>query len=186
MIIVEGPDGAGKTTLVSQIETDWGLTREPRAVSSDAVSLVPIGEYIEKELDKGFGMRLYDRFGLISSPMYTMLPNRTMVEPMTNVAWLGWAYWKMHRLNPVIIWCMPPLEVVLENVANDESSKVMKDHAEVIYLNYLTFIARDFYNTSSMIYDYTEPNLPRLASLLRWADGRTKQERGVTWKTSSS
>ncbi len=58
MIIVEGPDGAGKTTLVERIESEYGLTREPRAVSAGAEKLKPIGRYIEDELEKGFGMRL--------------------------------------------------------------------------------------------------------------------------------
>ena len=64
MILVEGPDGAGKSTLVERLERDWGITREPRAVSKEAKALTPLGPYIEEELSKGFGMRLYDRFAL--------------------------------------------------------------------------------------------------------------------------
>ena len=82
MIIVEGPDGAGKTTLVEQLERDWGLTRERKQTSAQAVSLMPPGAWIEEQLDMGFGMRLYDRFALISSPLYTFVENRTMVEPL--------------------------------------------------------------------------------------------------------
>ena len=70
MIVVEGPDGSGKTTLVKRImDSKLGSELElmPRAVSKDAKSLTKIDDYIEEELGKGFGMRLYDRFALISS-----------------------------------------------------------------------------------------------------------------------
>jgi hypothetical protein len=176
MIIVEGPDGAGKTTLVSRIELDWGIVREKRAVSSAAEALTPIGEYIEAELNKGFGMRLYDRFALISSPMYMMLPNRTFVEPMTDYTWLQGQYVKFRKVNPVIIYCLPPFDEVKANLEREDNSggKVL-EHAEQIYLNYVAFAARE-YNSSIMVWDYTKPDLLRLANLLRWANARTERE----------
>lgn len=182
MIILEGPDGAGKTTLRDRILADWGgeFVAQPRAVSSDAVSIVPIGEYIEKELARGFGNRLYDRFALISSPMYLPLPNPTFVDPMTNVDWLRAQYQKMDTVDPAIIYCLPPLEEVRKNVLNDESSEVMWPYIDLIYHNYVAFIARHW-STSSMVYDYTNPDLLRLAGLLRWASARCKE--GRQWKS---
>lgn len=178
MIILEGPDGAGKTTLRDRINTDWSgeFVIQARAVTSDARSMVPIGEYIETELGRGFGPRLYDRFALISSPNYMMLPNRTFVEPMTDPLWLQMQHHKMRRIDPAIIYCLPPLDVVMANVMADSSSKVMHEHAEQVYLNYVAYIARDW-STSSMIYDYTNPDLLRLTNLLNWAHARITQER---------
>lgn len=179
MIIVEGPDGSGKSTLVSQIELDWGLVRERRAVSSAAESLVPIGEYIETELNRGFGMRLYDRFALISSPMYMMLPNRTFVFPMTDYDWLRAQYYKMKRLDPVIIYCLPPFEEVMANLEREDNSggKVLAN-AEQIYLNYVAFAARE-YSSSIMVWDYTKPDTLRLANLIRWAQARVEREKNA-------
>src|SRR5690606_20272025 len=147
---------------------------QPRAVSSDATSIVPIGQYIENELARGFGPRLYDRFALISSPMYLPLPNPTFVAPLTDVDWLRGQYYKMDRIDPAIIYCMPPLEVVLENLRNDPSSEVVLPYGETIYNNYVAFIARHW-STSSMIYDYTYPDTLRLAGLLNWASARCKK-----------
>jgi len=180
LIIVEGPDGGGKSTLVSRIETDWNLTREPKAVTSDAQSLFPIGKYIEDEMYKGFGMRLYDRFALISSPLYMMFENRTFVEPLTDHTWLMIQYHVLKRIDPVIIYCLPPLEVVKENLSKEDNSggKAL-EHIEQIYYNYVAFSARDGYNTSTMVWDYTNPDLLNLSNLLRWADYRVKDdERG--------
>lgn len=185
MIILEGPDGAGKTTLRDRILNDWGgeFVAQPRAVTSDATSLVPIGKYIEDELARGFGPRLYDRFALISSPMYMALPNRTFVDPMTDIDWLRPQYHKLDRVDPAIIYCLPPLEVVMENLRNDPSSEVVLPYGEQIYLNYVAFAARHW-STSCMVYDYTNPDLLRLSGLLRWASARCKE--GRQWKTPSS
>jgi len=178
MIIVEGPDGAGKTTLIERIEADWGLSREPRAVTSAAESIVPIGDYIDTQLNLGFGWRLYDRFALISSPMYMMLPNRTFREEMLDFTWLQAQYVKMSKVDPVIIYCLPPLEEVKKNLSQDDNSGgKVQPNIEQIYLNYHAFAAR-VYSSSSMVWDYTNPDLLRLAHLLRWAKARVDRDEG--------
>lgn len=178
MIIVEGPDGAGKTTLVERIENDWGLTREPRAVSSEAKSLVPIGEWIETELGKGFGMRLYDRFGLISSPCYAMLENRTMVWPLTWPDWMRAQHRRIRKIDPVIIWCMPELATVRANLKReDNSGGRIFPHIDEIYLAYVAAYGQmSALTNSQMIWDYEKPDLVHLANLLRWAKARTERE----------
>lgn len=182
MIILEGPDGSGKTTLKEQILRDWAgeFQAQPRAVRSDATSIVPIGQYIQNELARGFGNRLYDRFALISSPMYLPLPNPTFVDPLTDVEWLKIQYNRLDKIDPAIIYCLPPKEVVLQNLADDPSSEVVLPYGELIYNNYVAFIARHW-STSCMIYDYTNPDILRLSGLLNWASARCKE--GKQWKS---
>lgn len=177
MIIVEGPDGAGKTHLVTRIENDWGITREPKAVTSTAESLLPLGTWVEEELAKGQSFRLYDRFALISSPIYSMLENPTFVWPLTEYQWLRNQFQKLKRIDPVIIWCLPPLETVRQNVIREDNSggKILP-HIDVIYHQYHAWAARDGYNTSQMVWDYTNPDLLRLANLMRFAKARTLEE----------
>jgi hypothetical protein len=40
----------------------------------------------------------------------------------------------------------------------------------------VAWYARDGFNTSTMVWDYTNPDLVHLAQLLRWADFRVKEE----------
>lgn len=192
MIIVEGPDGSGKTTLVELIEHETGLVRQPRAVSKEAKALVPIGDYIEQELYKGFGWRLYDRFALISSPAYAMLPNRTFVEPLTDLDWLKAKHHQFQKIDPLIIVCLPPLATVITNVMKGEDNLVVQRDIETIYINYLNFAASQVHNTSCMVWDYTSADSirsTRLKQLLQWAKGRSEynfEERmEKKWKTSS-
>lgn len=178
MIIVEGPDGAGKTTLIERLEGQLGITREPRAVSSEAKSLVPIGHYIEDELRKGFGMRLYDRFALISSPMYMPLPNRTFRDEMLNQDWLM-AHWvKMTRIDPLIILCLPPMADVVRNVKRDPHNKAVWDYIETIYLSYHNwYCAHHPFNPSIILWDYTNPNHQLLSNGLNWVKARIEKGR---------
>ena len=182
MIIVEGPDGGGKTTLIGQLEERYGLKREPRAVSSDVKSLVPIGEYVDAELTKGFGWRLYDRFALISSPFYMFTgPDRTFRDEMTDPLWLEMAWRKFLAIDPVIIICLPKLEVVKANVFSDPNNARIAGHIEEIYYSYLNFLAQQKarFNSSVMLWNYQDPNEKNLDGLIRWAKAREKK--GIKW-----
>lgn len=177
MIIVEGPDGAGKTRLVTRIEGMLNITREPRAVSKEAKSLRPLDDYIEEELEKGFGLRLYDRFALISTPNYIPLPNRTLKGRMLDPQWLRTQYRKFSSINPAIIYCLPPIHMVVENVHTGDDNLVVQSHIEEIYYLYHCFAARGVDNGATMIWDYTRPAEYQLTSLLKWA--RARAERGL-------
>jgi len=181
MIIVEGPDGAGKSTLVAQIEQMWGVTREPRAVSKEAKSLVPIGEYIEGELEKGFGKRIYDRFALISSPMYMGLPDRTFRDQMLDRDWLMNMHTKFKRIDPVIIICLPPLKIVKRNVNKGEDNLVVQETIEEIYWLYHNwYCSHHPFNSSTALWDYTSDDplqFSRIEGLIRWAEARCRKER---------
>ena len=177
MIIVEGPDGAGKTTLVKRLSEELGLEVMPRAVSKEAKSLTTIDDYITTELDKGFGARLYDRFALISGPFYGSLPDPTFKGLMWNLDWLTLAHFRLRQIDPAIIVCLPPLEEVLKNVHTGDDNRVVQQHIGAIYINYLNFLASHKFGTSVMHWDYTNPNHHRLQGLLTWAQGRAEYER---------
>ena len=188
MIIVEGPDGSGKSTLVARLEEQLEIDREPRAVSSDARSLIPIGKYIETELRRGFGLRLYDRFALISSPRYMSLPNPTYRDELLDRVWLVRMSRLFTEVDPAIILCLPPYDVVQQNVVSDPTSEVMYNHLYQIYWGYHDWYCHQkaAYNTSVLLWDYTNPDEKGLDGLIRWAQARAKVGGGKTWRTASS
>ena len=67
MIIVEGPDGAGKTTLIRQLQERWpDLAVAPRVVSKDAEAMVDLQEWVNINLSDGPQYKIFDRHRLIS------------------------------------------------------------------------------------------------------------------------
>ena len=191
MIIVEGPDGAGKTTLIKRLMEEYPqLEVMPRAVSKEAKSLTQIDDYIEAELNKGFGLRLYDRFALLSSPCYAMLPNRTFAGRMFDAHWLRAMHYRLLALDPVVIVCLPSLATVVNNVQQGRDNLVVQNDIETIYINYLNYFASQVNNTSVMLWDYNYPEPSRLKTLMQWALGRIDYEqhgeerRRQKWKTN--
>lgn len=178
MIIVEGPDGAGKSTLVTALEEEFNMKREPRAVGADTVALLPTDEYVARELNRGFGRRLYDRFALISSPMYMMTPQPTFSGLMKDPQWLADRWQQFRQIRPVIIICLPPFETVRANLEGDPDNEVVLPHIEQIYHNYSNFAAS--YPFIDWVYDYTqgEQQLLDVQFLAkRWINRREK-----SWK----
>ena len=174
MLIIEGPDGSGKTTLISQIEERLGVTKEPRAVTSSAEVLIPMGEYATTEIEKGFGRRIYDRFNLISSPFYAMLPNPTFRDEMLDQKWLQDTWIKFRQLSPVIIVCLPSLEVVKANCLADDTSKVAQKDIELVYWLYHNFAAQ--YPWVAVVYDYTKNDMSDLEYIFKLMESRLDRE----------
>ena len=170
MLIIEGPDGSGKTTLITEIEKRLSVTREPRAVTSSAVAKRELGSFITEEVAKGFGKRVYDRFALVSSPFYCMLPNPTFDGAFRDPAWLEEAWIKFRQVSPLIIVCLPPLEVVIHNVMADDTSKVAQGDIETIYWLYHNFAAQ--YPWVATVYDYTKNDFEDLEYIFKLLEAR--------------
>lgn len=183
MIVVEGPDGAGKTVMVQRIMEMWPevpeLTLVPRSVSKEAKSLVQLDDYVDDNLALGFGPRLYDRFALISAPCYIPLPKPTFQGRFRDIDWLKAKHHQLQKIDPLIVLCLPPLETVVNNVMSDPDNEVVRDSIEKIYCLYLQFAATQVHNTSCMIWNYTDPDsdfsLDRLDNLLGWAGARIER-----------
>lgn len=157
MIIVEGPDGGGKTTLIKFLSELWELPVAPRVVSKDARAMTDLKQWVEINVSKGWQNMIFDRHRLISEPIYGPILRSSQASGFDNVDWLSVMMHKFYKAEPLIIYCMPPLEVVKQNIQNDPDNEVVQDHIEAIYSAYAARAALDWHYSplSMMVWDYT-------------------------------
>lgn len=185
MIIVEGPDGAGKTTLIKQLKERFGLEVAPRVVTKGAEAMVDLRVWVEENLEAGFQYQIFDRHRLISEYIYGPLLRKEQQPGFTD---LTWSTVMLHRLyttvEPIVIYCLPPLEVVRANVLRDPENKVVAEHIDAMYAAYVHRIALDtvYRPFHTVVYDYTtdgqeaDPMLV-FTPVMNYAKGREEYDR---------
>lgn len=161
MLIVEGPDGGGKTTLVEELTL---LTRWPvaeRVVSKQANAMTDLRVWTTANLREGFQRTIFDRHRLISDPVYRFaLPHKQPDPELYEQEWLTSAMDLFAYIDPIIVFCMPPIEVVRANLEGDKDNDVVRDHMDKIYYAYNVQWAHlrswgKWRFTSVIWYDYT-------------------------------
>lgn len=172
MLIVEGPDGGGKTTLIARLSEGLSLPVADRVVSKDAEAMVDLKAWVDSNLHSGFQPVIYDRHRLISEPIYGPVLRKHMEPGFEDPHWLASRQRLLRKINPIIIWCLPPLEDVLKNVDGDADNFVISEHIETIYWLYFN-AACTWPGNYSGIWDYTEREDPdpyetMLAFLKSW------------------
>lgn len=156
MIIVEGPDGAGKTTLMEELRVELELPVAPRVVSKDAEALSDLKRWTEHNVQGGFQPTLFDRHRLISEPIYGSILRDRFEPGFDDPSWLYFMYYQFYRAKPLIIYCLPPYKNVRQNVIHDEDNKVVRDHIRKVYSLYVAQAASDAAR-GHLVWDYTNP-----------------------------
>lgn len=168
MIIVEGPDGAGKTTLIKQLQAEFNIEVAPRVVTKNAEAMVDLKAWVEKNLTDGFQYQIFDRHRLISEFIYGPLLRKEQEPGFSD---LTWAYMSLNRLynevSPVIIYCLPPLETVRANIMADHENAVVANHVDAMYTAYVHRAALDWVNNPGrvIVWDYTRDDLVERMSI---------------------
>lgn len=171
MVIVEGPDGAGKTTLISRLQQDFLMPVAPRVVTKEANALVNLVDWVEENLAGGLQQVIYDRHRLISEPIYGPVLRQTMEPGFDDMEWLYAKQREIRELEPFVIFCLPPPDQVYQNVMDDEDNKVVQDHIKTIY--WLYFHLASTWERCSSVWDYTQGDYEWLTGEIEgWIDGR--------------
>lgn len=173
-VVVEGPDGGGKTTLIGVLKEAFPtLEVRPRAATSKGGPQGSMEKYILEEEKILAGMRwsLWDRHPIISEPIYGPLtrggldqsPDSGLRDPF----WL-----RVHRnilaRSAMTVFCLPPLEVVRSNVRRTAGDHMpgVEQHILPIWYGYHTLLS--LWPSNYVHYDYADPHsLPMVLETIR-------------------
>lgn len=116
----------------------------PRVVAKDTTEMTDLKAWVDRNLDEGFQYKIFDRYRLISEFCYgpTLRPQQR--PGFTDFRWVNHSLWRLYtQIQPVIIYCLPPLWVIKSNLEFDNDNDVVRDHIDQIYAAYLERAALD-------------------------------------------
>lgn len=161
-IIIEGPDGAGKTTLIQRLQKEFPtLTLVSRHVNHQGPT-TDLKLWVEQDHPSQLRdfPRIYDRHPLISEPIYGPILRGNLAEGFNDLDWFmeQWAW--LTGASPIFIFCLPPLEVVQSRLSSTPQMPGVDNSIGLIYWSYHALAARMAVEQwSTLIYDYTIHNL---------------------------
>jgi hypothetical protein len=116
MIVVEGCDGTGKTTLAEQLATDLGLTIGTRGTRNRdelyKVTRQDTYKALSHAVYGGMDPQIWDRLGPFSDPIYSRIMDRDCAFSAKELQFI---HSILKDLRCPIIFCHVPLDVAEEN-----------------------------------------------------------------------
>lgn len=157
MIIVEGPDGAGKTTLVEELSRKLQLPVAPKVVDHNTNAITDLVRWVDYNIEQGLTPTLYDRHRLISEPIYGPIMRGRLEPGFDDFHWLKTRQAQFQTLKPLVIWCLPPVDIVLHNVSGDKLNEAVAEKIQQIYWLYWNEAAK--WKSAGPRWDYTVDSL---------------------------
>jgi ABC-type cobalamin/Fe3+-siderophores transport system ATPase subunit len=158
MLIVEGPDGAGKSTLIRSLYLVTGWPTAPRVVSKDTEAMTNLKVWTERNVAAGFQEVIFDRHRLISDPVYDSIMR--VKSPRPEVYDLGWYINTMTQfwaLKPMVIMCLPPLKRIQKNLIDDPDNAKVYPYIDRVYRGYVAMTSQLIASGHDIwVYDYTK------------------------------
>jgi hypothetical protein len=122
MIILEGPDGSGKSNLARRLNEQLGIPLHERASSSKEGPVENLWAWTVNDVgswsDSHEPVAIYDRHPLISEYIYGPTARGQLKPGFTHPA-AGGMIRKMQQCC-LLVLCLPPLETVRRNVLNED------------------------------------------------------------------
>lgn len=163
MIIVEGPDGGGKTSLITRLQDELHFQVQPRACTSDnGIDPGTLREWVDRDLSGIRNRGFYDRHPLISEPIYGPLIRGRMADGFSEVSWMASRLNLFKMQQPLMIFCLPPFSEVQKNIemSHEPTTKHLRGvrtHARALYELYCLRASQETSEASyaTIVWDYT-------------------------------
>lgn len=154
-IIVEGCDGAGKTTLIQRLQYDFPhLALHPRFATSKEGPLDNLaGRVYEDRYELASGKWIYDRHPIISEYVYSQTLPARQIDPEFLTPTMAHVY-RFIAGESFVVWCQPPFHLIEKNVEHEEQMPGVIENLRKLYdaycIQYVTWPGED------ALYDYSE------------------------------
>lgn len=152
-IIIEGPDGSGKSTLIRALKekTDWTVIEGGGPEKYPFEVKERLERYLKAALDTPSYPKIYDRHPAVSHPIYGPLSGKTEYPPTSY----NWVY----ELPHICVYCQAPKA---DKLTNHEVGKYdTADHLTAISSNFSRItVAYDRWalTRAHIIHRYWEPD----------------------------
>lgn len=163
MLIVEGPDGAGKTTLVTHLCDELGVEVRVRSSTSEHGPVDDLWEWVKADMASDPHWGIYDRHPLISETIYGPILRGEVRLGGEDPNELVEMWHQFHALKPYIIYCLPQLATVRVNVAANHDgdtthTRGVLRYTDHIYAAYYYRMTRDWASgIEAEHWDYESP-----------------------------
>lgn len=148
MLIVEGPDGSGKTRLVNRLSERLEVPIASKNSTSEGGPVQDLCDWVERDLDgraftfasgEGRWLSIHDRYPLFSEPIYGPIVRGKLPDGWNREWYTKWIH-KFRLFEPFLVVCLPPLATVLKNCLDDDTPQMpgVRDRIEAIYWMYYT------------------------------------------------
>lgn len=173
MLIVEGPDGSGKSTLVKTLQIMFDIptvvqwNKPPKTADELAANLKRSKNLVKTPV-------IQDRIPWITEPIYDTIKNGTKNISTWFYYLTGTALFHSH-----IVYCRPPNEVIEEHCGEPSSSCDSLEYLKWVSDNYagLVILYDAFMEQirPAITYDWTKPNDVKKLEALRGVVDRSKK-----------
>ncbi len=137
MIILEGIDGSGKTSLAKRLCRDLGLPIHERASHSITGPVPDPFGWAEKDIKSWYDqpLSIYDRHPMISEFIYGPIVRGT-IDPRFHQ---DDVLYNLFCDGSLVIFCDVTFDTVIDNLEDDEQMFGVIDHAAALHLVYRTY-----------------------------------------------